>query len=205
MNRVTLAVAVAAAFSIAAPAAFAQSADGADASELVAQATPSGERAMQHRGAGEQRAFRMPSERMEARLAHIRTTLNITDAQQAQWENFSNVLRQHARDMDQRIQQRMAQREQAGGQRPERPQVSAIDRLERQQQRLAQRSARLNEVVAAAKPLYVALSPEQQQIADKMLSREDHRRGPHGGGHRHHHHHLGHVTRRDQEPVQEEN
>jgi hypothetical protein len=192
MNRVSLAAAVAAALTVTAPAAFAQSAEIAEAPEIVAQAAPSAERAAPQRGASERRAFRMPSERVEARLAYIHTALKITDAQQAQWDHFANVLRTHARDMDQRIQRRMAQRDQAGGERPERPQVSAIERLERQQQRLAQRSARLNEVVDAAKPLYTALSPEQKQIADQMLSRDGQRRGPHGGGHHHRHRGMHH-------------
>ncbi len=191
MNRVCLAAAVAAALGVSAAVAFAQSTDIAEAVEIVAQAGPSAERAGPQRGAREQRAFRMPSERMEARLAAIHKALNITDTQQGEWENFANVLRKQARDMDQRVQQRIAQREQAGGQRPERPQVSAIERLERQQQRLGQRSARLDEVLAAAKPLYAAFSPEQKQIADQMLAREGHRRGPHGGGHRHHQQHRG--------------
>lgn len=186
MNRVSLVAAVAAAFSVAVPAVFAQSAEMAEAPEILAQAAPSAERGPRL-GAPDRQAFRMPSERIEARLTHIQTALKITDAQQVQWENFANVLRQQAREMDQRVQQRMAQREQSGAQRPERPQLSAIERLERQQQRLAQRSERLNEVVAAAKPLYAAFSPEQKQVADQMLSRDGQRRGHGGGGHRHHH------------------
>jgi hypothetical protein len=192
MNRVSLAAAVAAAFSVTVPAAFAQSAETADTPEIVAQATPSTESAAPQRGASEQRAFRMPSERLEERLTRIRAALQITEAQQGEWDQFANVLRKHAREMDQRIQSRMAQRDQAGAQRPERLQMSAIERLERQQQRLAQRSARLNEVVDAAKPLYAAFSPEQKQIADQMLSRDGHRRGPHGGGHHHRHRGMHH-------------
>jgi hypothetical protein len=189
MKRVILAAAVSAAFGLAAPALFAQSADSpADTPEIVAQATPSTERAGPQRGApGARHASRLPSERVEARLAYIRTALKITDAQQAQWDTFANVLRKHARDMDQRIQQRVAQREQAGGQRGTRPQANAIDRLERQQQRLTQRSTRLTEVIAAAKPLYAAFSPEQKQIADQMLSQRGHRARGHGGGRGHHH------------------
>jgi periplasmic protein CpxP/Spy len=184
MNRMSVVAAVAAALSVAAATAFAQSAESTEAPEIVAQATPS-DRATQQRGASEQRAVRMPSERLEERLSRVRAALQITDAQQAQWDQFANVLRTHAREMDQRIQSRMAQRDQAG-QRPERPQTSAIERLERQQQRLAQRTERLNEVVAAARPLYAAFTPEQQQIADKMLARDGQRRGPHGGGHHRH-------------------
>ena len=190
MNRVSVALAVAAALGLAAPAAFSQSAEVAEAPEIVAQAAPSTERATQSRAAPERRAFRMPSERVEARLAYLRTALKITDAQQAQWEDFANVLRKNARDMDQRIQQRMAQRGEPGA-RAERAQASAIERLERQQQRLADRSSRLNDVVAAAKPLYAAFTPEQKQIADQMLSRQGQHRGPHGGGHHHRSMHRG--------------
>ena len=67
--------------------------------------------------------------------------------------------RQRADELQSRLQKRMAEHQQHMAQhqehmaqRPDRPQFSAIDRLERQQQRLAQRSARLNEVIAAAKP-----------------------------------------------------
>ena len=73
---------------------------------------------------------------------------------------------------------------QPGAQRPEMRNVSAIERLERQQQRMTQRSARLGEVITAAKPLYASFSPEQKQIADEMLSRRGGRGGHHGGGHR---------------------
>jgi hypothetical protein len=120
---------------------------------------------------------------MEARLAYLRTALKITDAQQAQWDTFANVLRKHARDMDQRFEQRRAE----GAQRRDARTVTAIERLERAQQRTAQRAERMNEVIAAAKPLYNAFSPEQKQIADGMLARGQ--RG-HGGGH-HRHHHRG--------------
>lgn len=195
MKRVFLATAVLAAFAVAAPAVLAQSAENADDAEIVAQATPSpapsAERGAQHHHGPGARGMRMPGERIEARLAYIRTALKITDAQQAQWDSFANVLRKHARDMDQRIQQRVAQHHQPGAQRPEGPQFSAVERLERQQQRLAQRSARLNEVISAAKPLYASFSPEQKQIADQMLAQGDERRAPHGGGGRHRGMHRG--------------
>jgi hypothetical protein len=110
-------------------------------------------------------------------------------------------MRKHARERDQRMQQMRAKWEAArgsqaqrpdgamrDGQRMQRPQANAIERLERTQQRMNERSARLNEVIAAAKPLYAAFSPEQKQIADAMLARQGH--GGHGrhGGHRHQQH-----------------
>jgi DNA anti-recombination protein RmuC len=135
--------------------------------------------------APERRAFRSPTERVEARLAYIRTALKITSAQQAQWDTFANVLRKHASDMDQRIQKFRAQHAQ-GAQRPDPRNVSAIERLERMQQRTAARAARMNEVLTAAKPLYASLSTEQKQVADEMISRQGHHghRGHHRGMHR---------------------
>ena len=186
MKRALIAAAVAASFGAAAPA-FAETAE-AEAPTIVAAATPEG--AATERAAPEQRRFRLPSERVEARLAYIRTALKITDAQQAQWDGFANVLRKHARDRDQRIQQRRAQGPRAGGPHAggQRPQVSAIERLERTQQRIQARSARLAEVIAAAKPLYASFSPEQKQTADELLSKRG--RGGHHG--RHHMRHRGH-------------
>lgn len=146
----------------------------------LAQTTDSTPHA-RHGVAGQQhkeRAFRMPSERVEARLAYLKTALKITDAQQSQWDTFANTLRKQAREMDARIEARRAQR--AQGKRD--VQVTAIERLERRQERLALASTRLNELVGAAKPLYAALTPEQQKVADELLAQRH--RGMRHGHHR---------------------
>ncbi len=184
MKRLALASAVSAAVGAFAPVAMAETADATgDTSIVVAQAQQRVAEPGAQRSAPARRAFSLPSERVEARLAYARTALKITDAQQTQWESFANVLRKHARAMDQRFQERRAQREAggAGMRRADQRNVSAIERLERQQQRTTQRAARLNEVIAAAKPLYAVFSPEQKQVADSMLARGGR------GGHRHHH------------------
>ena len=127
------------------------------------------------------RAFTQPSERVEARLAYIRTALKITDAQQAQWNAFAETLRNQARAADRRMQEFRAQREQ--GATRERP--NAIARLEREQQRHAESATRINERLAVQRPLYAALSTEQKAIADEVLAPRRH--GGHfgrGGSHR---------------------
>jgi hypothetical protein len=53
-----------------------------------------------------------------------------------------------------------------------RPQLTAIERLERRQQMMTVRAQRLNELIAAGKPLYAAFTPEQKQTADNLLSRQ---------------------------------
>ena len=114
----------------------------------------------------EQRAFSLPGERVEARLAYIKTALKITEAQQPQWNAFADTLRKQAAERDKQIQARRAQM----AQRTERQHPTALDRLERQQQFFAAAAARLNERLAVQKPLYAALSADQKQVADRVLA-----------------------------------
>ena len=124
------------------------------------------------------RGFMKPSERVEARLAYLRTALKITDAQQAQWNAFAETLRNQARSADQRMQEFRAQREQGARERP-----NAIARLEREQQRHAASAVRINELLTVQRPLYLGLSDEQKAIADELLAPRRHGRrigyGPH--------------------------
>jgi len=129
----------------------------------------------QHEG---QRASRLPSERVEARLAYLKTALKITDAQQAQWNEFASTLRKHARAADKQVETARAE----AARREKGAQPTAIERMERGQERMAAAYTRLSETLAAAKPLYAALSPEQQKIADELLAPRRHGGPPHGGG-----------------------
>jgi hypothetical protein len=127
----------------------------------------------------EQRASRLPSERIEARLAYLKTALKITDAQQAQWDTFAATLRKHASEADQQVQ--TARAEAAARSKGTRP--TAIERMERSQTRLSAAYTRMSETLAAAKPLYAALSPEQQKTADELLTPRRREGGfRHGGG-----------------------
>jgi hypothetical protein len=121
------------------------------------------------------REFRMPSERVEARLTEAKNKLKITAEQEAQWNAFADVTRRHAKAADENVK---AMRD---GQRSQQ-RLTAVERLERRQQMAATHAQRLTEVLAAAKPLYAALSAEQKAIADQMLTpRRGHgRRGHHG-------------------------
>jgi periplasmic protein CpxP/Spy len=127
----------------------------------------------------EQRAFRMPSERLEAQLAYIKTALKITPAQQSQWDAYVNVRRNQATAMDRFIQERRAQMAQrpADAQHP-----TFVERRERQRERLVVATQRLDELVTVEKPLYAALTPEQQRVANEVLAAGGRR---HGGGFHH--------------------
>ncbi len=125
------------------------------------------------RGHDEKRPFSRPTERVEARLAYIRTALKITDAQQPQWDAFANLLRKEAAEREKQLQEwhaRMAQRsEQREHRRP-----TAIERIEREQQFHATAIRKLNERLEVEKPLYAALTKEQKQIADQLLAPHGH-------------------------------
>jgi hypothetical protein len=99
-------------------------------------------------------------------LAYVKTALRIADAQQSQWDAYANLVRKNAQDMEQRFQS--VRSGESGHPRRQRP--NAIERLERAQSFHAEAVTRLNQLLAVEKPLYAALSPEQQKVADVVLN-----------------------------------
>jgi len=138
------------------------------ASTAIAQTTPSQNPpsvsgAMQRHA---ERPFSKPTERVEARLAYEKTALKITEAQQSQWDAYANLVRKYAQDMEQRIQSRRS----GEPGRPKHHRPTAIERLEKAQTFHAEAVTRINQFLAVEKPLYAALSPEQQKVADLVLN-----------------------------------
>lgn len=128
-----------------------------------------------------ERAFARPTERVEARLAYIRTALKIAPAQQPQWDAYANLVRKNAQEMEQRFKSWRS----AEGGRPQRVRPNAIERMERVQSFHAAAVTRINALLAVEKPLYAALSPEQRKVADVVLNprfRAGHRPMMHGRG-----------------------
>ncbi len=111
--------------------------------------------------------FSRPTERVEARLAYEKTALKITDAQQPQWNAYANFARKYAQDREQRFKSMRSDKQE----HPKHQRPNAIERLERAQTFLAEGVTQLNDLVAVEKPLYAALSPEQQKVADVVLNR----------------------------------
>ena len=143
--------------------AFAQSAPGAD---------PRPAQGMEKRFA--EHPFSRPTERVEARLAYLKTALKITDAQKSQWDAFANFVRQNAQEREQRFKSRRTAA--PGSVEPQRP--NAIERIEKAQSVHAEAVTRINQFLAVVKPLYASLAPEQQKVADALLKR---RFGPRHG------------------------
>lgn len=173
MNKLILTALVSAGLAAAVPQAIAQ-APGAEGGPQARQ--------FAHAQGHGQRAFRSPTDRVEARLAYLKTALKITADQESQWNAFADVRRKQAREATARIEKFRAQRTEGQKRTP----PTAIERMERRQAMMATASTRLTETLAAAKPLYAALSPEQQKVADEVLAPRG-RGGPgQRGGHRGH-------------------
>ena len=125
---------------------------------------------------GPGRDWPKPSERVEARIAYVKAALKITDAQQPQFDALAEVMRRHATQMDARFAQMRDQR--GRGQS-----MTAIERLEQRRAFMSQGAEMLNEMLAAAKPLYAALDADQKKIADDLVGRSWRgKRGGHGSG-----------------------
>lgn len=187
-SRLILNALIAAGFVTAAPLALAQAADAAPAQKPQAGRHQHAQQPGAHGPHGEGRrherqAFALPSERVEARLAQQKTALKITGDQEARWNAYAEVVRKQAKEADARMQSRREKMAaNAGGKRP-----GAIERLEQRQAFMAAASQRIGERLAVQKPLYAALSPEQQQIADRLFAQHGGKHGGrHGGGHGRH-------------------
>jgi hypothetical protein len=142
-----------------------------------------------------QHAFGKPTERVEARLAYLKTALKITDAQQAQWNAYADFQRKQAAQREAKMGEWRAKMEEhrkqmadskaagaAGAHAHQRP--SAIERLDRAEKMHANAIERINAQLTAIKPLYASLSDEQKKIADVVLVPQ--RRGGFGHGHGRH-------------------
>jgi len=111
------------------------------------------------------------SRHVEGRIAYARAELKITDAQTPLWNKVADTMRANAKTMDDLF---------AGMKRdPNAPRPNAVERLEMRSQMAAVRAQGEQQLLAAFKPLYDSLSPEQKKAADELLDRHRHdfRRG----------------------------
>ena len=116
-------------------------------------------------------------ERLERRLDFLYSELRITPAQEQAWAAFADIVRRE----DQPGSDRRDQFRGGPDGRGERPGI--VERLERRQQGLQERSAHYDRLVSALRPLYATLNEDQRRAADENLfspGREDRgrRRGP---------------------------
>lgn len=97
---------------------------------------------------------------IEGHLAFLRTELKITEAQMPQWNAFAEAARAAVATM------RSAHEAMRQADRP----ATVPERLARREQMLTARLEALRQVKEPAGKLYAALSDEQKQIADSLMS-----------------------------------
>jgi periplasmic protein CpxP/Spy len=106
----------------------------------------------------------MPGQFVEGRIAFLKAQLRITPAQEAQWQQVEAAMRENAKALDQTT----------ATARPSRSNMDAVQRLELREQFAKVRVDNDARLLAAFKPLYASLSPEQQQMANQLVGAHHH-------------------------------
>jgi protein CpxP len=106
-----------------------------------------------------------PGRHIEGRIAYLKAELKITDAQQPQFDAVANVMRDNAKAMHDAFQSLRGDRSQ--------PQT-ALSRMEARAKFAQLRADDEAKMLAAFRPLYQAMSPDQQKVADEMFEHHGH-------------------------------
>jgi periplasmic protein CpxP/Spy len=97
-------------------------------------------------------------ERTEQRIAMLHSELKITPAQETQWQQFADVMRQNGETMGNLYRQRMADKN-----------LSALDDMKQYTQIAQAHADGMSKLVAAFEPLYNSFSADQKKVADETF------------------------------------
>jgi periplasmic protein CpxP/Spy len=109
--------------------------------------------------AGHPVAGKNAQERVERRIKELHGQLHITPAEEPQWNQFAEVMRANARDMDQAFMQR-AQRFET---------MNAVQNMQSYEKIAEQHTQRLQKLIPAFENLYNAMPDQQKQLADQVF------------------------------------
>ena len=98
-------------------------------------------------------------ERVERRIKELHGQLQITPAEEPQWNEFAQVMRENARDMDQAFVQRAQQF----------PTMNAVQNMQSYEQLSEEHAQRVQKLVPAFQKLYDAMPDEQKRVADQVF------------------------------------
>jgi protein CpxP len=97
--------------------------------------------------------------RVEARIKQLHAQLHITPAEEAQWDQFAQVMRDNARAMDEAAAQRAAKF----------PTMSAVQDLQSYEQLAEAHVQHLQKLIPAFQAIYDSMPAEQKQLADQVF------------------------------------
>src|SRR6516162_11554164 len=98
-------------------------------------------------------------ERVEQRIKELHAQLRSTAAERPQWDQFVQVMRENARDMDQAWLQRVDQFQS----------MNALQNMQSYEQIAEQHAQHLQKLVPAFQSLYNAMPDQQKQLADQVF------------------------------------
>jgi len=102
----------------------------------------------------------LPGQLVDGRIAFLKAELKITPAQETQWQQVAGAMHENANSLDQAIKTA----------RQDRGSMDAVQRLALREQFAKVRAENDARLLAAFKPLYASLSPEQQQVANQLVA-----------------------------------
>ncbi len=97
--------------------------------------------------------------RVDQHIKELRGQLKITPAQEAQWQQFAQVMRDNAREMDQAVMQRAQQFSS----------MTAVEDMESYEKIAESHVQHLQKLIPAFSNLYTSMTPEQKQRADEVF------------------------------------
>jgi protein CpxP len=105
-------------------------------------------------------------ERVERHIKELHSQLQITPAEESQWNEFASVMRENARGMDQAYMQR-AQRFAS---------MNAVQNMQSYEQLAQEHTQHVQELVPAFEKLYDAMPDQQKRLADQVFRANAERR-----------------------------
>jgi periplasmic protein CpxP/Spy len=154
MSNHIAAIAVAALVSLPA-AALAQSAQSTATQTTTPQPPASAASPM----AGHAATGKNAEERVEQHIKQLHAQLHITPAEEPQWNQFAQVMRENAQAMDQAFMQRAEQF----------PTMNALQNMQSYAQLAEQHAEDVKKLVPAFEALYNAMPEQQKQVADQVF------------------------------------
>ena len=125
--------------------------------------------------AGHPVAGKSAEERVENRINELHAQLRITPAEQQQWNQFAQAMRENARDMDQVLMQRSQQFQT----------MNALQNMQSYEQIAAAHAQHVQKLVPAFENLYNAMPDQQKRLADQVF-RENAEKHAQNSGQLHH-------------------
>ena len=109
--------------------------------------------------AGHPVAGKNAEERVEHRITELHAQLRITPAERQQWDQFAEVMRENARDMDQALIQRSQQFQS----------MNALQNMQSYEQIAEAHARHLQKLVPAFENLYNTMPDQQKRLADQVF------------------------------------